>query len=254
MVGKLLVRGMLSGVVAGLLTFSFAKVVGEPQVAQAIAFEAQAGEHHHGDEAEHHHHDEEGPELVSRETQAGLGLLTGVLAYGVSFGGLFALVFAFAHGRVGRMSPRTLSLLLATGALVSLVLVPTIKYPANPPSVGNPDTIGYRTALYFVLLAVSVAVTAFSVNLRSHLVAKFGNWNASILACSTFLVLVTVVQLGFPAINEVPEGFPAALLWKFRLAAIGMQMIMWTVIALLFGAWVERTQRHSLASAKGLPA
>jgi hypothetical protein len=45
-----------------------------------------------------------------------------------------------------------------------LALVPQIKYRANPPSVGNPDTIGQRTALYFAMLALSVAsgVAAFS--------------------------------------------------------------------------------------------
>lgn len=41
-------------------------------------------------------------ELVSRDTQAGLGLLTGVVTYGAAFGGLFSLVFAYAYGRVGR--------------------------------------------------------------------------------------------------------------------------------------------------------
>lgn len=39
MVGKLLLRGMLAGIAAGLLTFAFARVAGEPQVNQAIAFE-----------------------------------------------------------------------------------------------------------------------------------------------------------------------------------------------------------------------
>jgi len=42
MVGKLLVRGMLAGIAAGLLSFGFAKIVGEPQVDQAISFEAKA--------------------------------------------------------------------------------------------------------------------------------------------------------------------------------------------------------------------
>ena len=42
MVGKLLVRGMLAGIAAGLLTFAFAKVGGEPQVDKAIAFEQKA--------------------------------------------------------------------------------------------------------------------------------------------------------------------------------------------------------------------
>ena len=41
MVGALLLRGMLVGVVAGLLAFGFAEIFGEPQVEHAIAFEEQ---------------------------------------------------------------------------------------------------------------------------------------------------------------------------------------------------------------------
>src|SRR3954469_2556565 len=139
MVGKLLLRGMLAGIAAGLVTFAFARVVGEPQVNQAIAFEGKAGEARgagHGEENEHaataaadadehqHAHEEE---LVSRDTQAGLGLLTGVVVYGAAFGGLFSLVFAYAYGRVGPMSARALSAWLALGAFVALVIVPNIK-------------------------------------------------------------------------------------------------------------------------------
>ncbi len=86
MVGKLLVRGMLAGIAAGLLTFSFAKLVGEPQVDQAISFEEKA-DAAKGEAPE--------PELVSRHTQAGLGLLTGVVTFGAAVGGLFALTFAY---------------------------------------------------------------------------------------------------------------------------------------------------------------
>src|SRR5471030_1571887 len=127
MVGKLLVRGMLAGIAAGLLTFSFAKIVGEPQVDQAISFEEKA------DAAKGEAPD---PELVSRKTQAGLGLLTGVVTFGAAVGGLFSLVFAYAYGRVSVLSVRALSAWLALAAFITLVIVPNIKYPANPPSVG----------------------------------------------------------------------------------------------------------------------
>jgi hypothetical protein len=40
MVRSLLVRGMLVGIVAGLLSFVFLKIYGEPQVDIAVAFEA----------------------------------------------------------------------------------------------------------------------------------------------------------------------------------------------------------------------
>src|ERR1700691_4579837 len=103
MVRTFLVRGMLVGIVAGLLSFGFLKVYGEPQVDRAIAFETQmdeanaaAGKPHEAphDAAMTHdhgmamHHDEE-PELVSRTVQAGLGLFVAVIVYCTAFGGLF---------------------------------------------------------------------------------------------------------------------------------------------------------------------
>lgn len=233
MIGKLLMRGMLAGIAAGLLTFGFAKVVGEPPVDQAISFEEKL-DAAKGDAPE--------PELVSRHTQAGIGLLTGVVTYGAAFGGLFALTFAYAYGRVGRVAPRPLSAWLALAAFVALVIVPNIKYPANPPSVGDPETIGYRTGLFFLMIAISIATMVFSLSVRRHLAAKQGQWNASIVAGLVFIAIIAAVQFVLPTINEVPAAFPAVVLWKFRVAAIGMQVIMWTTIGLLFGAWVERSE------------
>lgn len=232
MVGKLLVRGMLAGIAAGLLTFGFARLVGEPQVDQAISFEEKA-DAAKGEAPE--------PEIVSRETQAGLGLLTGVVTFGAAVGGLFALVFAYAYGRVGAVSARALSAWLALGAFIALVIVPNIKYPANPPSVGDPETIGARTGLFFLMIAISIATMVFSLKVRRRLAMKLGAWNGSIVAALVFVAIIAAVQLSMPTINEVPAAFPAVLLWKFRVAAIGMQVIMWTTIGLLFGAVVERS-------------
>ncbi|MFL9966636.1 CbtA family protein [Paraburkholderia sediminicola] len=232
MVGKLLVRGMLAGIAAGLLTFGFARLVGEPQVAQAISLEEKA-DAAKGDAPE--------PELVSRETQAGLGLLTGVVTYGAAFGGLFSLVFAYAYGRAGALSVRALSAWLALGAFIALVIVPNIKYPANPPSVGDPETIGTRTGLFFLMIAISLAAMVFSLKVRRRAVMRLGAWNGSIVAGVVFVAIIAAVQLSMPAINEVPAAFPAVLLWKFRVTAIGMQVIMWATIGLLFGALVERS-------------
>ncbi|MGN8109480.1 CbtA family protein [Paraburkholderia sp. 22098] len=250
MVGKLLLRGMLAGIAAGLLTFAFARVAGEPQVNQAIAFEENAGdgagamhEHEHagaaaGADAHEQAHEQE---LVSRDTQAGLGLLTGVVTYGAAFGGLFSLVFAYAYGRVGAMSARALSAWLALGAFVALVIVPNIKYPANPPAVGDPETIGTRTGLFFLMIAISLTAMVFSLKVRRRAAMKLGAWNGSIVAGLVFIAIIAAVQMSMPVIDETPAGFPAALLWKFRVAALGMQAIMWATIGLLFGAIVERS-------------
>jgi hypothetical protein len=242
MVGKLLVRGMLAGIAAGLLTFAFARLVGEPQVNQAIAFEEKA-DAAKGEAPE--------PEIVSRDTQRGIGLLTGVVTYGAAFGGLFSLVFAFAYGRVGTLGARTLSAWLALAAFIAIVVVPDIKYPANPPSVGDPETIGIRTGLFFLMIAISIATLVFSLKVRRRLAMKIGAWNGSIVAGLVFVVIIAAVQMSMPVINEVPAAFPAVLLWKFRVAALGMQVIMWTTIGLLFGALAERVEGFAGTAARG---
>lgn len=250
MVGGFLLRGMLVGVVAGLLAFGFARVFGEPQVDRAIAFEelmtkAQTSAHveaHSHAAAEMHAHDTAAePELVSRETQAGLGLLTGLVVYGAAIGGLFALVFAFVYGRISQLGARATAALLALGAYVAIVLVPNIKYPANPPSIGSPDTIGSRTGLFLLMIVVAVAALILAVTLAQRLRARLGTWNTVILASVTFVVFIAVVQYALPSVDEVPDRFSAVVLWRFRAASLGIHAVLWTTIGLLFGALTERS-------------
>lgn len=244
MVGSLLLRGMLVGIVAGLLAFGFARIFGEPQVDRAIAFEEQMAAAS-GEPA-----DEE-PELVSRATQAGIGLLTGTVVYGAALGGLFSLVFAYVHGRIGRFSPRATAGLIAIAGFVAIVLVPQMKYPATPPAVGNPDTIGLRTELFFIMIAVSIAAMVAAIGLARRLWAQHGGWNASIVAGLAFLVVVVIAQYALPTINDVPENFSADLLWRFRTASLGLHGVFWIVIGLAFGAIAERSlgyRGHTLAA------
>src|SRR5271168_1200941 len=160
MVRNLLIAGMLVGIVAGLLAFGFAKIFGEPQVDRAIAFE---------DQMDRAKGETPGPELVSRGVQSGVGLLTGVVVYGTALGGLFALAFAFAYQRVGRLSARVTAALLAGAGFLSLVVIPQLKYPANPPSVGQPETIGYRSELFFLMILISIAALVCTIMIARRL-------------------------------------------------------------------------------------
>jgi len=233
MMGRLLLRGMLAGLLAALLSFGFAKVFGEPQVDRAIAFEEQMSAH--SGEAEE-------PELVSREVQAGIGLLTGVAVYGAALGGLFALAFAFVSGRLLQLPPRTTAIIIASLGFLAFYIVPYLKYPANPPAVGSGETIGYRTQLYFTMIVFSAAALAIAIAFGRQLAAKFGTWNAIIGGGATYLVLVSIAAYALPGINEVPANFSADLLWRFRIASLGTQAILWVAIGLAFGALIEKSQ------------
>jgi predicted cobalt transporter CbtA len=247
MAGTLLLRGMLIGVIAGLLSFSFLKIVGEPQVDRAIAFETQLDQAKAQAAAQAliakglpAPKQEPEPELVSRRVQAGIGLFTGVMVYNVAFGGLFALAFALAYARMGDFGPRAMAALLAVLGLIAVYVVPNLKYPANPPSVGDPATIGMRTALYFSMIAISLAAMIVAGMLRLKLLGRYGAWNAFLIAGAAYLIIVIAAGLGLPAVNEVPAEFPAVVLWQFRIASLGAQLIMWASIGLIFGALTER--------------
>ena len=241
MVRTLLIWGMVVGIVAGLLAFGFAKVFGEPQVDRAIAFEDQM-DRAKGEAPE--------PELVSRPVQSGVGLLTGVVVYGTALGGLFALAFAFAYQRIGRFSVRGTSALLTAAGFVAIFLVPQLKYPSNPPSVGQPETIGYRSEMFFLMILISVAALSLAIMIAPRLVARYGNWNGILLAAALFIVIIVVAQVLLPDINEVPDQFPAVVLWRFRIVSLGIQLILWATYGLLFGVLAERVLANRDSFAK----
>jgi hypothetical protein len=237
MMSALLVRGMLAGALAALLAFGFAWLFGEPQVDLAIAFET------------HMHqlaHDPPEPELVSRAVQSTLGLFTATVVYSTALGGLFSLAFAYAHGRIGRLSARATALLVASAGLVVLIVVPQLKYPANPPSIGNPATIGSRTALYFEMIVLSVVAAIAALLVGRRLIHRIGAWNAAIIGGAFYIGVMAAVMLGLPPVNEVPPGFLATALWKFRLASLGINTVVWMTIGLVFGALTERPSAPGL--------
>jgi hypothetical protein len=222
---------MLVGLVAGVLAFAFARIFGEPQVQHAIDFEDALARLHH-QPAEH--------EVVSRGLQRSLGLLTGTLVMGVALGGIFALVFAYAYGRIGAMGPRLTAAVLAAGAYLTVIVVPFTKYPANPPTVGNPDTIGKRTLLYILMISISILAAIAAGRIRRGTLARLGAWNATLVALAAFLVVIGAAELILPQVHETPAGFPADVLYRFRLASLGNNLTLWTTIGLAFGATAQR--------------
>ncbi|KJY23414.1 MULTISPECIES: CbtA family protein [Streptomyces] len=227
----LLVRGMLAGLLAGVAAFLVAYLLGESKVDAAIAIEeAAAGAgHDHGGEAP-----------VSRALQATAGLGTGVVLYGVALGGIAALVHCFALGRIGRFGPRATAVVVTAGLWVTVTLVPYFKYPANPPAVGDPDTAARRTALYLLMIVLSALLAAGAVILGRRLAPGLGNWNASLAAGGGFVVAIGISYAVLPGVNEVPAGFPAALIWDFRLASLAIQTTLWTTFGLAFGFLADR--------------
>ena len=230
MVRTLLICGLVAGVVAGALAFAFESVVGEPAVDAAIAYEeANAAAVGAG-------------EAVSRDVQKGFGLLSASVVYGLALGGLFALVFALGYGRIGRgrWTPGRTALGLAAAAFLVVFLVPSLKYPPNPPAVGDPATIGQRTALYLTMVGISIAAAVAGWRLRRALAARVDGDTASVLGVLGYVTIVTAAALALPGAGAVPATFPADTLWEFRQASIGAQLVLWSAIGVVFALLAQR--------------
>ncbi|WP_328917614.1 MULTISPECIES: CbtA family protein [unclassified Streptomyces] len=264
---KLILRGVLAGAVAGLLAFLFARVFAEPLIGKAIDYEsgrdaAQAAL----DKAAGLPAGAADPDLFSRTVQADVGIGVGMIVFGMAMGALFAVAYAVCLGRVGGLRARNLSLLVAGGGFLGMYLVPFLKYPANPPAIGHEETIRARSGLYLIMVVCSIAFLAGAVWLGKRLQARFGNWNATLLAAGAFVVAIGVVMLLLPSLGhlavnkrefgnhatETPlpltdgkgtivyPGFPADVLFSFRFYSVGAQLLLWSAIGLLFAPQAER--------------
>jgi hypothetical protein len=242
-----LIRGLLAGLFAGLVAFGVAYTIGEPQVDAAIAIEeagapagdvAEADHHEHADEAADHA--EEHTTEVSRANQSTWGLLTGTVGVGVALGGITALAAAFALGRIGRLSPAQSTAVIAAIGFVAVSLVPFLKYPATPPAVGNGETIGQRTTLYFVMLAIAVVAAITEATFAALLLANGKSaFQATVIPILGFVAIVSVAAALLPTVNEV-GSFPADILWFFRRASILTSAALWATIGITLTGLIGR--------------
>ena len=264
---KFIVRGILAGIIAGLAAFLFARIFAEPQIQAAIDYEngrdaaQRLLEQAKGLPMEAEHSDP-----FSRTVQGNVGIGVGIVAFGAAMGGIYAVGFMLAAGRTGNLRPRTLAMLTAVGGFLGFYLLPFLKYPANPPAIGHEDTIKDRSGLYLLMVGISIVLLVVAVWAGQRLKPRFGTWNAALLAATGAIVVLGVVMLLLPDLGElsanvkeygkhatetplplrddqgkiVYPGFPADVLYKFRLFSVGAQLILWGGIGLIFAPMAER--------------
>jgi energy-converting hydrogenase Eha subunit A len=264
---KLILRGLFAGAVAGLLAFVFGRIFAEPQIQQAIDYES-------GRDAAQTLLDKAAglpavpaeSEVFTRTIQSNIGYGVGIVLFGMAMGALFAVAYAICLGRVGNLRPRTLALLVAAGGFLGFFLVPFVKYPANPPSIGHSETIDRRTGLYLLMVVASIVFLVLAVWIGQKLKPRLGNWNASLLAGAAFIVAIGILMAILPSFGhlgvnqanygnhatETPlpltdpsgtivyPGFPADVLFDFRFYSVAAQLILWTSIGLIFAPLAER--------------
>lgn len=227
--GTILKAAIIAGVLAGLTVAVFHLVVTEPLIDQAIALEEQRIHAADG-------HEEP---MVSRRIQKG-GLVLGYLLYGLTWALPFGVVYQLTQRWLPVRSRAKQGLLLAFLAYWSVCLLPFLKYPANPPGVGDPETIGYRQALYVGFLAQSVAAAVLSIGFGRYLIRSRGVRGRPWIPIGVCLVMLSaVVYLLMPS-NPDDVTMSAELVRNFRaLSLLGLTMF-WAVLGFLFSKLLGR--------------
>ena len=216
---RIIGRGALAGVVAGVLGFIFARIFAEPVINKAIDYESgrdswlallnkAAGRPVAPD----------GPEIFSRTIQSTVGIATGIIAFSAAMGALIAVAYLVLHGRFS-VRPRNLVWMLAAFGFAGVYLLPFVKYPANPPAIGHTFTITTRAQLYLTMVAGSLVLLGLAVWLARRLMPRFGMTGAVVLSAVAFLVVYGALIGLLPSLGNLAANVAHANQFGYARAA-----------------------------------
>ena len=227
-------RGVAAGCAGGLAAGLWGYLLAEPVIDRAVRLESarlaatgQTGMH---------------AEVFSRGTQHA-GLVLASTATGTALGVLFAVVGAVLHRRDPPHRAWERSMTLGGAGFYALYVVPFLRYPANPPGVGDPATIGRRTAGYLMALVVGLLAATLAAQAAATLRARGATTAPRQLAAAAVLAAGLALPFLLPADSD-PLDVPAGLLWTFRLLSVGAAALLWGGLAVSYGLLEERTLRR----------
>ena len=120
-----------------------------------------------------------------------------------------------------------------------------MKYPPNPPAVGDPETAAYRQRLYFIVIVATFAVLVGAVQLLGRL--RAAGWPEHRRLAAVVVSVVVVLSAVYALLPGAPDPvpMPATLIWRYRLASLSGNLILWGVLTLGFSlAAAAHTQRE----------
>jgi predicted cobalt transporter CbtA len=226
---------LLSGAIAGTFLGLINQAMVEPFIDEAIEIEIQ-------------NMISEG-EIVDRQEfnnirlwQKGGEIVAGTIL-GISIGALFGLVFAFVRNSLPGSNEKKKGMVLAGIMFIVLFLVPALKYPGNPPAVGNPETIVYRQSLYIGMLAIS-GFSALGLALLYQNIGYRRSKEISILLIS--LSYIAIITVAFILLPTNPDGITISmdLVLNFRIITALTMGLFWGILGIVLGSFWDKTKPH----------
>ncbi len=231
-----LISGCFAGVIHGLTNLALV----EPYLDEAIGIENQklfaSG------------NEDDSPEFWAEYTsyrvwQKGGQILAGSML-GTSVGALFGIVFAFSRNSLPLGNNMKKGLILAGIMWMVLYVIPFLKYPANPPTVGDPDTILLRTILYLSFIAISGFGALGFYQLFKKL--RKGRKIFAIFGFGAFMVGAYLLMPSNP--DEISA--PLDLVNGFRIMSFVAVTVFWISLGIIVGLFWQKYQPDKKIHAK----
>jgi predicted cobalt transporter CbtA len=219
---------LLAGAIAGTILGAMNQVAVEPYIDHAVELEMQ--------------NTNQNSQIINpaeftayRLWQRGGEIVAGTIL-GLSIGSLFGIVFAYTHSSVPGSNNKKKALIVAGILWFVLFLMPALKYPANPPAIGNPETIYYRQSLYIAFLAIS----GFSALGLAFLYRKMGALNMKkAIIPAAYAAIISGAYLAMPA-NPDPINAPMDLVIGFRITSAITISMFWGLLGVIFGTFWDK--------------
>lgn len=233
-IGIVLLSGCAAGTIHGLINLAIV----EPYLDTAIGIENQnmfaSGEADDTSEfwVEYYSY---------RAWQKGGQLLAGAIL-GTSIGALFGIVFAYSKNALPGKHLVKKALVLSIIMWATIYIIPFIKYPANPPTVGDPETIMLRQTLYLSFIAISGLSAVGFYQIYKRIDKKF-------LAFIGYAAFISAVFVIMPA-NPDPISAPKDLVNGFRITSAIAVSVFWLAVSLILGTLWQKLQPDKISQSK----
>jgi len=231
---------LISGAIAGTILGLINQLLVEPYIDQAIGIEVQntvaSGEPVDLDEL-----------VQYRLWQKGGEIVAGTIL-GTSISALFGIVYVYSRDSLPGSNNKKKGLILAGIMFFVIFLIPALKYPANPPAVGDPETIEYRESLYIGMLVIS-GFTALGVAILYRSLGQNRKESRNIIVPAIYAVTVAFAFAVLPN-NPDEVAISADLLMNFRIVATITMGIFWGALGILLGSFWDVVKPHETRAPK----
>lgn len=177
-------------------------------------------------------------DIAYRVWQKQGAILAGLLA-GIAYSALFSIVYAYIGSRSTNNITIRKGIILALIIWTLLYLMPALKYPANPPAVGDPETIYYRQSMYVAYMLISGIAALSLALLRSRMTALGSLIRDAAIIGSYVLIMVAAYML----MPQSPDAIdmPEDLLTGFRVTSAITSLVLWLMLGLTTSLLWSRT-------------